>query len=219
MLAVMPVLLAGCAGGASTGATSGAAASAVASQAVPSPGATASAGRTAASQSPSRSSASPSAACDPRRTVVPQTPGPFYRPGAPRREDITDPGTFGNPLVLTGRVYDARCRPVAGAVLDVWQADGAGEYDNTGFRLRGVLTTGPDGGYRLTTVVPGQYPGRTEHIHVRITPPGAGAVVTQLYFPGSERNEEDGIFVPSMVVTVDRTSASGMAARFDFVIP
>jgi len=62
---------------------------------------------------------------------------------------------------------------VGGALLDFWQADAAGDYDNTGFRLRGHQFSGADGRFRLATVVPGLYPGRTRHIHVKVQRPAA----------------------------------------------
>jgi len=65
--------------------------------------------------------AAPAATC----TVTPSaTEGPFYTPGAPTRARIATPGTTGTPLVLRGVVRDSSCRPVAGAIVDMWQADG-----------------------------------------------------------------------------------------------
>ena len=159
------------------------------------------------------------AACDPDATLVELTEGPYYTPGAPERTVLSDADTVGTPLVVTGTVYSADCEPVAGATLDVWQADGAGVYDNEGFALRGVQTTGPDGSYTITTVVPGIYPGRTEHIHFTVTPPGGPSYTSQLFFPGSEQNADDGIYVEEMEVTIDEQGEGGMRASFDVVLP
>ena len=87
---------------------------------------------------------------------------------------------------------DPRTIVLAPDRLDFWQADGRGRYDNAGYRLRGVQRTDATGAFRLVTVIPGQYPGRTEHVHVKITPPGGSTFTTQLYFPGSAHNDEDG---------------------------
>ena len=151
--------------------------------------------------------------------MVELTEGPYYTEGAPERATISDESTAGIPLTVTGTVFDASCAPVPGVLLDFWQADGNGVYDNAGYALRGKQTTDAEGRYALTTVVPGLYPGRTEHIHVKLTAPGRPSVTTQLFFPGAAQNDEDGIFVPSMLVTVLDESPSAMTASFDFVLP
>ncbi len=124
----------------------------------------------------------------------------------------------GTTLVVTGRVLTVTCQPVAGAVLDFWQADASGAYDNAGYRLRGHQRTGGDGGYSLRTVVPGEYPGRTGHIHVKVQAPGAATLTTQLYFPGVARNQSDSIFDPALVMRVEDAAAGGRAATFDFAV-
>ena len=96
-----------------------------------------------------------------------QTEGPFFTPDSPRRRSLVEAGMAGTRLVLAGLVLTTDCRPVRGAVLDFWQADDAGEYDNSGYRLRGNQRTDGRGRYELTTIVPGDYPGRTKHIHVK----------------------------------------------------
>ena len=106
------------------------------------------------------------------------------------------------------------CKPIAGAVLDFWQADAEGNYDNAGYRLRGhERADGNSGRYRLETIVPGLYPGRTRHIHVKVRAPRGRPLTTQLYFPGEAANARDGIFRRELLV---KTAAD--AARFDFVV-
>jgi protocatechuate 3,4-dioxygenase beta subunit len=119
-------------------------------------------------------------------------------------------------LLLTGRVVTRSCTPVTRALLDFWQADANGEYDNAGYRLRGHLFTDAQGSYRLETVVPGQYTGRTRHIHVKVQAPGRLALTTQIYFPG-EQNATDSIFRPELLARVEQ-SATQWTARFDFVL-
>ncbi len=156
------------------------------------------------------------ATCVPGRLTPEQTEGPFYKPGSPERERV-DQGSNGQPLVLAGRVLSTRCRPVAHARMEFWQADGRGSYDNAGYRLRGHEFTDAQGRYRLTTVYPGLYTGRTRHIHVKVEPPGGPTLTTQLYFPGEPRNASDGIFTPATVVSLTRGRPS-WTARFDFVV-
>lgn len=156
--------------------------------------------------------------CTPGVSLNEQNEGPYYTPGAPERTDVTD-GAFGTPLKLTGYVLDANCQLVAGAIVDFWQADGNGSYDNIGYVLRGIQATDTNGTYTLTTVIPGQYPGRTEHIHVKITPPGGQTYTTQLYMPDSEANNGDRFYVTGMDLTVTSYDGSAMVATFDLVLP
>jgi len=63
---------------------------------------------------------------------------------------------------------------------------------NTGYRLRGHQFTDEAGRYALETVVPGLYPGRTRHLHVKVQAPNQPVLTTQLYFPGQPSNATDG---------------------------
>ena len=109
------------------------------------------------------------------------------------------------------------CQPISAAKLDFWQADDSGNYDNSGFRLRGHQFTDADGRYTLQTIVPGLYPGRTRHIHVKAQAPNQSILTTQLYFPNEARNATDGIFSSELLMTVNEV-AGGRAATFDFVL-
>ena len=147
----------------------------------------------------------------------PQTEGPFYKAGAPRRTSLVEPGMTGERVVVTGRVLTAGCDPIPGAILDVWHADAHGHYDNTGYRLRGRLAADDAGRYRFETIVPAAYVGRTRHFHVKVEAPGRPALTTQLYFPGEPGNARDGIFDPALVMRV-RESPQGKVAEFDIVL-
>jgi protocatechuate 3,4-dioxygenase beta subunit len=147
-----------------------------------------------------------------------QTEGPYFTPRSPRRRSIVPAGAPGTRLTLTGRVLTTGCRPVPRALVDVWQADARGVYDNSGYRFRGHQLTDVRGRYRLETVVPGLYSGRTRHIHVKVQAPGQPVLTTQLYFPGVARNRTDGIFDPALVVAGWRRVGSARVARFDFVL-
>ena len=146
-----------------------------------------------------------------------QTEGPFFTPSSPRRDSLLEPGMKGTRIVLTGRVFTRECRPVSGALLDFWHADDAGDYDNEGYRLRGHLFTDAEGRYRLETIVPGVYPGRTRHYHLKVQAPRGPVLTTQLYFPGEARNGRDGIFRPELLMAVSDTK-DGKQGRFNFVL-
>ena len=147
----------------------------------------------------------------------PQTEGPYFKPNSPVRASLIEPGMPGTRLVVEGSVLTADCKPVPRALLDFWQADAGGRYDNDGQRLRGHQLADEAGRYRLETVVPAQYPGRTRHIHVKVQAPGRPALTTQLYFPGESANQRDGIFDPKLVMKI-RDVEGGKIGAFDFVL-
>ena len=129
----------------------------------------------------------------PRCLVRPQlTVGPYFLDEQLDRSDIrAEPTTGavkeGAPLALTfnvSAVSDGRCRPIQGAMVDVWQCDAAGLYsgvtdqtvgfDTVGQKfLRGHQVTDAAGAARFTTIYPGWYPGRTVHIHFKVRAPAA----------------------------------------------
>src|SRR5215831_13813456 len=80
-----------------------------------------------------------------------ETEGPFFKPSSPERADLRAGRPPGRPLDVTGFVVSRSCRPVSRALLDVWQADDGGRYDNRGFRLRGHLFTDEAGRFTLRT--------------------------------------------------------------------
>src|SRR5918996_666666 len=163
---------------------------------------------------------SPTPACDDGDEddpTISQTEGPYFTPNSPARRSLLESGVSGTSLVVTGSVLTRSCRPVANALLDFWQADGDGDYDNVGYRLRGHQFTGADGTFRLETVVPGLYPGRTRHIHVKVQAPGEPILTTQLFFPGEERNASDSIFHTSLLMQITEGSDAN-EGRFNFVL-
>ena len=153
-------------------------------------------------------------------TVTPaQTEGPYWTPDSPERTSLLGEGMAGTRLVITGYVVDTNCQPIAGALLDFWQADDAGNYDNAGYTLRGHQYTDENGRYELETIVPGLYPGRTRHIHVKVRAPGGPVLTPQLYFPDEPGNARDGIFRRQAVMNVqENPDGNGLAATFNFVV-
>ncbi|WP_371482771.1 carbohydrate-binding protein [Kitasatospora sp. NBC_00315] len=146
-----------------------------------------------------------------------QIEGPYFKPDSPLRTSLVTPGTPGVALTVSGHVFGRACLPVAGALLDFWQADVNGAYDNTGFAFRGHQFTDAQGAFSLTTIVPGLYPGRTRHLHVKVQAPNRPVLTTQLYFPGEPRNSTDTIYDPALLMTV-RQVGPGREGSFDFVL-
>jgi protocatechuate 3,4-dioxygenase beta subunit len=160
----------------------------------------------------------PTPACDDDdEPTLAQTEGPYYTPNTPERTSFLEPGIPGTKMVVTGYVLSTDCRPVAQALVDLWHCDDAGIYDNAGYRLRGHQFTDDQGRYHLETILPGVYPGRTRHIHVKVQAPNQPALTTQMYFPNEPANAGDGIFRPELVMDV-QDIADGKAATFDFVL-
>ncbi|BFV60365.1 dioxygenase [Kitasatospora sp. CMC57] len=149
--------------------------------------------------------------------TVPQTEGPYFKPNSPLRTSLVTAGTPGIRLTVSGYVFGSACLPIANVLLDFWQADDNGAYDNTGFTFRGHQFTNTQGAFTLSTIVPGLYPGRTRHIHVKAQAPGRPVLTTQLYFPGEPRNNTDTIFDARLLMNV-RQIESGREGTFDFVL-
>jgi protocatechuate 3,4-dioxygenase beta subunit len=147
--------------------------------------------------------------------------GPAYKPGAPEKDDLLEPGLEGTPLLLTGRVLSTKGEPLSGAMLDFWEAKMDGHYDFTGYTLRGKVRAGKDGRYHLRTVVPKPYNNdmgnRTAHIHVKAGAPGHGLITTELHIKGLARNYTDFAVRPSLQLVL-RDHKDGKASEFDFVL-
>jgi protocatechuate 3,4-dioxygenase beta subunit len=160
----------------------------------------------------------PTASCTDDDDPTPRhTEGPYFTPNSPRRTSLLETGMAGTRLTLSGQVFSTTCQPITQALLDFWQSDDAGNYDNSGFRLRGHQFTDAAGRYTLETIVPGAYPGRTRHIHVKVQAPNRPALTTQLYFPGEPRNASDGIFNAELLIA-QQTSGGVSQGTFNFVV-
>ena len=95
---------------------------------------------------------------------------------------------------MTGRVLTIeRCTPLARARLEWWSANPSGDYDDA---HRANQAADDEGRYRYETDVPGKYPGRPLHVHVRVTAPGHRALVTQIYpQPGQSAVDVDFVLI------------------------
>ena len=142
-----------------------------------------------------------------------QTEGPFFTPNSPRRTSLLE-GKEKSRLVVAGTVLSAQCKPVPNALLDFWHSDEEGAYDNRGFRYRGHQYADAQGRFRLETIVPADYPGRTRHIHVKVQAPGKRILTTQLYFPGDSSNARDFLYRPELTMKAPKRGEGS----FDFVV-
>jgi len=148
--------------------------------------------------------------------------GPFYKKGAPHRSVLVEASDPGERLILGGTLQSTRCEPIGGALIDVWQANAAGAYDNDGYRFRGALTTDAKGRWELRSIVPGRYLNgdryRPAHIHIKIKAAGFALLTTQLYFAGDPYNDGDPFIDPSLIMQ-HSVEKEIRRARFDFVLP
>jgi protocatechuate 3,4-dioxygenase beta subunit len=109
--------------------------------------------------------------------------GPFYKRLAPGNAQLRRPGDPGMPIAVSGRVFDTRGEALAGAKIEIWQADHVGLYDLDGYRYRANLPADSVGRYSFDSVIPGHYPARVcQHIHYLVTSSGHKPLITQLYF-------------------------------------
>lgn len=141
--------------------------------------------------------------------------GPFWKSGSPKRKTLFRTKDKGERIKVVGNVLDRRGTMIEGTMIDVWQANASGNYDNSGYEYRGHVFSNADGRYSFNTVKPGSYGSRTPHIHIKISTPKGHKLTTQLYFPGyPRRNERDFLFDERLLITWE----SENQARFDFVL-
>lgn len=136
---------------------------------------------------------------------------------------------IGERIVVTGRVLDSGGRPIAGQLVEVWQANAAGRYIHKrdqhqapldpNFTGLGRCLTGPDGSYQFTTIKPGPYPWRNHHnawrpAHIHFSLFGRAftqRLITQMYFPGDPLFDFDPIFQ----AVVDTRARDRLVAAYD----
>jgi protocatechuate 3,4-dioxygenase beta subunit len=158
--------------------------------------------------------------CDGTLTKA-ETEGPYYKKGSPSKTDFVTDDPTGEVIVISGYVYDSACKPVPNAYLDLWHANSAGAYDNSGYTLRGHFQADANGYYSVRTVIAGKYPSRTEHWHIKVARDSSlsGSLTTQLFPPGGQSQEGDSIFDASLLVNDFTKLADGTrTASFNFVI-
>jgi protocatechuate 3,4-dioxygenase beta subunit len=170
--------------------------------------------------------------------------GPFYRPGAPLREngDAIFGDTEGEPVVVSGKVSSSDGGPIAGALVEVWQTAPNGLYYSQDpaqaeFNLCGQFRTAADGSFLFRTLLPHSYPipadgpvgamlqatrrniYRPAHVHFKISAEGHRGLITELYSRGDRFLRRDPVFgvKESLVVDYQRTK-DGLRLHRDFVL-
>ncbi|RZL65760.1 MAG: catechol 1,2-dioxygenase [Variovorax sp.] len=173
--------------------------------------------------------------------------GPFWRANAPDcrcGDSIARSGTPGVPLAVSGVVRDVQGRPLADAMVDVWQASPVGLYENQDptqeeMNLRGRFRTDADGRYHFLSVRPAGYPvptdgpcgvllraqhrhpNRPAHLHFMVSKPGHKVLVSQVYADDDENLESDPTFgVTRRLIGNYALQADGASATlsYDFAL-
>ena len=175
-----------------------------------------------------------------------QTEGPFYPDKLPLDTDndlliVNDKITpaVGEITHLTGRVLDVNGNPISGAVVEIWQVDGRGNYlhsqgatdeakRDANFQGFGRFMADRKGQYYFRTVKPVAYPGRAPHIHVMVKHRDKKLLTTQMYVKGEAGNARDGIYRsirdPKQLANVTvafnpiEKAKGELAANFDIVL-
>ncbi|MCL4296956.1 MAG: intradiol ring-cleavage dioxygenase [Anaerolineae bacterium] len=172
--------------------------------------------------------------------------GPFYVEDAPELPAMADiaGNTPGEPVLVSGRVTDPSGQPLAGALLDVWQASAEGFYDvqlpsQTELNLRGKFRTDAEGRYAFRTIKPsfypipgdgpvgqmlkaaGRHPYRPAHIHFIVSAEGYAPVTTEIFVEGDPYLDSDAVFGvrSSLVVDFVRSESAEEAARYGVTAP
>ena len=173
--------------------------------------------------------------------------GPFYREGAREIEqggDIAGATPGGVPCVMSGRVLDQNGKPIAGALLDIWQAAPNGLYESQDasqpdMNLRGRLKTDRQGRYWFRTVSPvsypipddgpvgqmlratGRHPWRPAHVHFIVSAPGYQPVTTHVFASGNEYLDSDAVFgvKNSLIADFKRSDSAAEAKKYGVKAP
>ena len=132
--------------------------------------------------------------CDTTNDIL----GPFYRPDAPTRNDLTHEGLSGVLVELKGTVYKSDCiTPLQNALVEIWHCNAEGDYDNESknFHQRAKWYTNEKGEYAFKTILPGKYLNgelyRPAHIHYRVSEKNSQELISQLYFQGDPHIAKD----------------------------
>lgn len=167
--------------------------------------------------------------------------GPYYRPDAPETTDLYPSGSTGKVLWFTGTIRDSTCRPVTDALMEVWQADDSGRYDNDDpeqppppdyYRCRARMRCDEHGRFGFRTVWPSNYtvPGdggftRVKHIHFKVFAARYQPLTTEITLLPDDYTQEDPLYDPRLAIQpVPRASTAANLQKpeyeveYDFVL-
>ena len=173
--------------------------------------------------------------------------GPYYVPDAPELgADAalpTRPEEPGTPLTWEGTITSTDGTPLDGAKLDVWHCDDLGLYSQFSegqpeWNLRGTLTVGSDGRFKVRTIKPqpyqiptdgscgqlidaaGWHAWRPAHVHVKVSAPGHELLTAQLYFPGDKHNDDDvaAAVKPELMLAPVSQPDGSLSVEYGFVL-
>ena len=173
--------------------------------------------------------------------------GPYYAPNSPELGADAAlpmrPEEPGTPLTWEGTITSTDGTPLDGAKLDVWHCDDLGLYSQFSegqpeWNLRGTLTVGSDGRFKVRTIKPqpyqiptdgscgrlidaaGWHAWRPAHVHVKVSAPGHELLTAQLYFPGDEHNDDDvaSAVKPELMLAPVSQPDGSLSVEYSFVL-
>jgi len=175
-----------------------------------------------------------------------QTEGPFYPDKLPLDTDndlliINDGITpaVGEVTHLSGKLLSPSGEPIRNALIEIWQVDNQGAYIHSrsgnrenrdgNFQGYGRFLTGSTGEYYFRTIKPVPYPGRTPHIHIKVSQGRMELLTTQCYIQGEPRNDKDGVLrgmkdpkrralLMAPFEPIPESRIGELAAKFDIVL-
>ncbi len=155
-----------------------------------------------------------------------QTVGPYLHIGLTWliTENLAPAGVPGERVSIEGRIVDGDGRPLDDALVEIWQADGRGQYGGKRFRGFGRSATDGEGKYRFQTIKPGRVPGpggvlQAPHIGVNIFMRGQlKQLVSRIYFPGEPANAQDPVLalVPAQRRATLVAKKTGKASQLEW---
>ncbi|RJQ80738.1 dioxygenase [Pseudonocardiaceae bacterium YIM PH 21723] len=168
--------------------------------------------------------------CTPGATTPSNIEGPYFKPNTPERSDLVTPGITGVYLTVSGTVFTQNCAPVDRALIEAWQCDSKGKYDNVSYTLRGHFYTDANGKFSFKTIVPADYVDqgqfRTPHIHIKVQRPNAQVLTSQLFFPDdteaygknfAQMNSRDGFIDRRCTIALGPKADNHYDGTFDLV--
>ncbi len=128
--------------------------------------------------------------------------GPFFRPNSPLNRDLYPDAPGGERITVAGFVFNNRCRPLAGSLVEIWQADEKGDYDSVGFCLRGHQFTDTQGGGGSTPSYPRFIPAERAISNSRSSARVGASSPPNSIFPGEPGNAGDWLFDEALLLDI-----------------